>query len=104
MRARHNELQRIEQTIAELGILYQELATVVEQQDPVVQAAETNAEDTVQRLEDGNKQTKSAADHLRRARKLKWWCFFIVVLIIIAIALGVGLGICFTSGKCSSKK
>lgn len=104
MRARHNELQRIEQTIAELSILYQELATVVEQQDPVVQAAETNAEDTVQRLEDGNKHTKSAADHLRRARKLKWWCLFIVVLIIIAIAIGVAAGICLNTDKCKSKK
>ena len=93
VRARHNELQRIEQTISELAILYQELATVVEQQDTVIAAAEENAEQTVVHLDKGNEQVKTATDHARRRRKLKWWCALVVVLIIIAIALGVGLGI-----------
>ncbi|PHH62327.1 hypothetical protein CDD81_7247 [Ophiocordyceps australis] len=103
VRARHSELQRIEQTLAELSVIYQELATLVEQQEPVIQAAETNAQNTVENMEKGNEQVKQANKHARNRRKLKWWCFFIVVLIIIAIALGVGLGICLTGNRCGGK-
>lgn len=104
MRARHNELQRIEQTLSELALISQDLATLVEQQDPVIQSAEANAQHTVDNIEKGNEQVKQANEHARRRRKLKWWCFFIVCLIIIAIALGVGLGICLGSNRCSSNK
>lgn len=104
VRARHNELQRIEQTLSELALLYQELATVVEQQEPVIQAAEENAQQTTDHLKQGNEQVKHATDSARRARKLKWWCLLIVVIIIIAIALGVGLGVCLSGNKCSSSK
>ncbi|KAH7149553.1 t-SNARE [Dactylonectria estremocensis] len=96
VRARHSELQRIEQTLSELAILYEELATVVEQQEPVIQAAETNAINTVENIEKGNEQVKVANEHARNRRKLKWWCALVVFLIILAIALGVGLGVALT--------
>ncbi|KAH7011800.1 t-SNARE [Ilyonectria destructans] len=96
VRARHSELQRIEQTLSELALLYQELAAVVEQQEPVIQAAETNAINTVENIEKGNEQVKVANEHARRRRKLKWWCALVVFLIILAIALGVGLGVALT--------
>lgn len=93
MRARHSELQRIEQTLSELAILYTELAAIVEQQEPVIEAAETNAINTVENIEKGNEQVKVANEHARRRRKLKWWCLLIVVIIILAIALGVGIAV-----------
>lgn len=93
MRARHNELQRIEQTLVDLAALYQDLATVVEQQEPVIQAAENNAIDTTQNMEKGIEQTDKAKASAARARKLKWWCFFIGILIVLILALGIGLGI-----------
>lgn len=103
VRARHNELQRIEQTLAELGVLYQELATVIEQQDPVIQQADENAQKTTDHLKEGNEQVKHATDHARRARKLKWWCLLIVFIIVVVVALGVGLGICLTGNNCGRK-
>jgi len=96
VRARHNELQRIEKTLIELATLYQEMATLVEAQEPVVEAAEQNAQQTVENIQKGNEEVETANKHARRRRKLKWWCLLIVVLIIIAIALGVGLGITLT--------
>jgi syntaxin 1B/2/3 len=96
VRARHGELRRIEQTLVELARLYDELATVVEQQDPVIQAAETNAENTVENIGKGNEQVAIANKHARNRRKLKWWCALIVFLIVLAIALGVGLGVALT--------
>ncbi|KAF4971418.1 hypothetical protein FSARC_1727 [Fusarium sarcochroum] len=93
VRARHSELQRIEQTLSELAILYQELATIVEQQEPVIQAAETNAINTVDHMEKGNEQVEVAKKHASNRRKLKWWCLLVVVLILIAIGVGVGVGV-----------
>ncbi|KAF4595093.1 hypothetical protein GQ602_000706 [Ophiocordyceps camponoti-floridani] len=104
VRARHNELQRIEQTLTEIAILYDELATLVEQQDPIIQSAEQNAQNTVDHMEKGNDQVKQANEHARRRRKLKWWCLLLVVLIIIGIALGVGLGLCLGTDRCSKSK
>lgn len=69
---------------------------MVEQQDPVIQQAETNAINTVENIEKGNEQVKQANEHAKRRRKLKWWCLLVVVLIIVAIALGVGLGVALT--------
>ncbi|KAH0498310.1 hypothetical protein TgHK011_005566 [Trichoderma gracile] len=97
VRARHNELQRIEQTLSELAILFQELAAMVEQQENVVVSAEVNAENTVQNIEKGNEQVSQGIEHARRTRRLKWWCFLICFLIVLAIALGVGLGVALTN-------
>lgn len=96
VRARHNELQRIEQTLTELAVLYQELATMVEQQETVIVDAENKGQDVVNNLESGNQQVAEANKSARNRRKLKWWCFFIVVLIIIAAVLGIALGITLT--------
>ena len=104
MRARHNELTQIEHTLAELGELYQRLAEEVSVHEDRIEVAENNAQKTVDNMEQGNEQVKRASDHARRARKLKWWCFFIVCLIILAVALGVGLGICLTGNKCGGGK
>lgn len=76
---------------------------MVEQQEPVIQAAEENAQQTTDHLTQGNEQVKHATDSARRARKLKWWCLLIVVIIIIVVALGVGLGICLTGNNCGRK-
>ncbi|KAK2609243.1 hypothetical protein QQS21_002177 [Conoideocrella luteorostrata] len=103
VRARHNELQRIEQTLAELAVLYQELAAAVEQQDVGVEAIEENAIRTEENMAAGNTNIEKANASARRARKLKWWCLLLVIVIIIAIALGVGLGICLTGNTCKSK-
>ncbi|OAQ97443.1 hypothetical protein LLEC1_01811 [Akanthomyces lecanii] len=96
VRARHNELQRIEHTLTELAVLYQELATMVEQQESVIVDTENKGQDVVDNLESGNQQVAQANKSARNRRKLKWWCFFIVVLIIIAAVLGIALGITLT--------
>lgn len=93
VRARHNELQRIEQSIQELALLFQDLDTMVVVQDVGITRAEEQTEQVTQHLDQGNKQVAIASDHARRRRKLKWWCLVVSILIIIAIALGVGLGV-----------
>ncbi|KAI5926959.1 t-SNARE [Camillea tinctor] len=92
VRARHNELQRIEQTLMELASLFQDLAVLVEQQEVHVQQAEQNAENTTKYIDDGNVQVKKGIISARNARKWKWWCLLVTILII-AIAVGIGVGV-----------
>ncbi|GAP91206.1 putative snare domain-containing protein [Rosellinia necatrix] len=92
VRARHNELQRIEKTLMELASLFQDLAVLVEQQEAPVIQAEQNAENTKTYIDDGNQQVKKGIISARNARKWKWWCLLITILII-AVAVGVGVGV-----------
>ncbi|KAI1362133.1 t-SNARE [Xylaria arbuscula] len=92
VRARHNELQRIEKTLMELARLFEDLALLVEQQEVPIQQAEKNAEDTNQHLTSGNQQVHKGIVSARNARKWKWWCLLITILII-AVAVGVGVGV-----------
>jgi syntaxin 1B/2/3 len=93
VRARHNELQRIEKTMLELASMFQDLAVLVEQQEQQVTQAEENAQKTTEFIEEGNVQVDKGIKHARNTRKWKWWCLLIVVIIIaiIAIVLGVVL-------------
>lgn len=92
VRARHNELQRIEATLTELAAMFADMAQIVEAQDPVIQHTEENAIKTAEDVDKGNTEIEKANEHARRRNRLKWWCLLIVVFIILAIALGVGLG------------
>ncbi|KAI8962869.1 t-SNARE [Daldinia sp. FL1419] len=97
VRARHNELQRIERTLIELANMFQDLAILVEVQDNAVNEAVNNAENTTKYIDEGNTHVQKGIVHARNRRKLKWWCL-VVVILIIAIALGVGLGVAHSLG------
>ncbi|GAW21074.1 hypothetical protein ANO14919_105870 [Xylariales sp. No.14919] len=92
VRARHNELQRIEKTLMELASLFQDLAVLVEQQEVPVAQAEQNAENTTKYMDQGNQHVKKSIISARNARKWKWYCLLITILII-AVAVGVGVGV-----------
>jgi len=96
VRARHNELQRIEQTLTELAAMFADMAQIVEAQDPVIEHTEQNAIQTAEDVDKGNTEIDKANEHARRRNRLKWWCLLVVVLIVLAIALGIGLGIGLT--------
>jgi syntaxin 1B/2/3 len=91
VRARHNDIQKIEQTLEQLNQLFQDLAEAVIIQEPAVQAAEEQTDHVVKDTEQANVQLGKGVEHARRARKLKWWCLGIVVLIIIVLGLALGI-------------
>ena len=91
MRARHNDIQKIERTILELNQLMEELATAVVLQDEPVQAVEQHTDNVKKDTEAGNVQLNKGIEHAKRARKLKWWCFFICIAIVCILALVLGL-------------
>jgi syntaxin 1B/2/3 len=91
VRARHNDIQRIEKTMGELATLFTQLNEQVVYQEQQTIDVENQ---TVQVNEDAkhvNQQLDKGIASARRARKLKWWALFVFVLIAAIIALAVGL-------------
>jgi syntaxin 1B/2/3 len=91
VRARHNDIQKIERTIIELNQLMEDLATTVILQDEPIQQAEVHTENVKKDTEAGNVQLDKGITSARRARKLKWWCLGICVAVVIILALVLGL-------------
>ncbi|KAM0694776.1 hypothetical protein Q7P36_005132 [Cladosporium allicinum] len=96
VRARHNDIQKIERTMIELQALMEDLASTIQLQDTQIQQTEQHTEQVKHDTEAGNVQLTKGIEHARRARKMKWWCFGIVVLVLIIIA--VVLGVIFGTG------
>jgi len=93
VRARHNELQRIEQTLTDLAAMFADMAQIIEAQEDVVKETERGATETADHVDKANVQIDKANEHARRRNKLKWYCLLVTILIILALALGIGLGI-----------
>jgi syntaxin 1B/2/3 len=91
VRARHNDIQKIERTLLELQQIMEELATAVILQDEPIQQAEVHTEQVKQDTEAGNVQLDKGIRSARNARKLKWWCLLITLAILIIVGLIVGL-------------
>lgn len=93
VRARHNELQKIERNLTDLAAMFADLAQIVEAQEAVIEHTEENADRTQDHVKQGITQIEKATWSARNRNKLKWYCLLVTILIILAIALGVGLGI-----------
>ncbi|KAF2689144.1 t-SNARE [Lentithecium fluviatile CBS 122367] len=91
VRARHNDIQRIEKTMVELAQLFEQLNEVVVYQEAQVEQVEQQTHQVNDDAKHANQQLDSGIKSARNARKLKWWCLFIVVLIIAIIALVLGI-------------
>lgn len=60
-------------------------------QEPMIQQAEMHTEEVKKDTEAGNVQLDRGIKSAKNTRKMKWWCFWIVVIIIIILALVLGL-------------
>ncbi|ORY81024.1 t-SNARE [Protomyces lactucae-debilis] len=96
---RHQDIKKIEKTIAELAELFADMNVMMQEQAPMVETIAEQAQATKTDVQEGNKHIDKAVVSARAARKKKWICFWIVVVIIVAVALGVGLGIASSKGK-----
>ncbi|KAF1951221.1 t-SNARE, partial [Byssothecium circinans] len=91
VRARHNDIQRIEKTLGELALLFQQLNEQVVYQEANVEQAEQQTQQVNDDAKHANTQLEQGVRSARRARKLKWWTLIVVVAIICIIALVLGL-------------
>ncbi|KAI0907795.1 t-SNARE [Ustulina deusta] len=83
---RHAQLQKIEQQMIELAQLFQDMDTLVMQQDVAVTNIEQKGEEVVENLERGNVEIGTAVNTARATRKKKWICLGICVVIVVIIA------------------
>ncbi|CAK7235084.1 hypothetical protein SCUCBS95973_009149 [Sporothrix curviconia] len=71
---RHAALQKIEQQMVELAQLFQDMDTLVVQQEAQVMQIEQKAEDAVVDIGKGNEEIAVAVTTAKRTRKKKWIC------------------------------
>jgi syntaxin 1B/2/3 len=88
---RHAQLQKIERQMMELAQLFQDMDTLVMQQDVAVANIEQKAEEVVVDLDRGNNEIGTAVNTARATRKKKWICLGIVVAIILVIVAIVAI-------------
>ncbi|KAF1918368.1 t-SNARE [Ampelomyces quisqualis] len=91
VRARHNDIQRIEKTMGELALLFTQLNEQVVYQEPQVARVEEQTEQVNVDAKHANTQLDQGIKSARRAKKLKWYTLIVVVLIILILALVLGL-------------
>ncbi|CAB4425582.1 t-SNARE [Rhizophagus irregularis] len=84
---RHEDIKNIENTIAELAALFQELHLQVEAQDQTIINIEQNAETIAEKTEQTTQELGKATLLAKAARKKKWICLVIFILIIIIIVI-----------------
>merc|ERR1712178_32719 len=82
IREKHQDILRLEQSVADLHQMFVEVAALVDTQGNMLDAIEENVHDTVENTEKVNKELKTAITVQRSTRK--WECCLIVVLLLIA--------------------
>ncbi|KAJ4271364.1 hypothetical protein NW762_000066 [Fusarium torreyae] len=84
---RHQALLKIEQQMVELAQLFQDMDTLVVQQEAAVTQIEAKGEEVVENLDKGNEEIGVAVNTARKTRKKKWICLGICVAIIVIIVV-----------------
>lgn len=92
---RHEDLKRIERTLTELMQLFNDMATLVVEQEETITAIDTQAIQVEKDTREGHRNLVQAVVHAANARRARWICFciFLVIFAVVAIALGVHFGI-----------
>ncbi|OJD33237.1 snare domain-containing protein [Diplodia corticola] len=91
VRARHNDLQRIEKSMEELAELFIQLNEQVVLQEPQVQRTEEQTENVLEQGKQAHVELDKGIEHIKRRNRLRRWTLFVFILIICIIALVLGL-------------
>lgn len=86
---RHAALVKIEQQILELSQLFQDMDTLVVQQEAAVMQIEQKGEEVVDNLDKGNEEIGVAVNTARKTRKKKWICLGICGKFVLATSTGI---------------
>lgn len=71
-------IRKIERDLIELSRMFQEVGELVQQQEPAVEQANADAEETKNHIGTANTQLDSAITSARKARKWKWYALIII--------------------------
>lgn len=101
---RHVALQKIEQQMVELAQLFQDMDTLVVQQEAQVIQIEQKAEEAVVNIDKGNEEIAVAVTTAKKTRKKKWICLGICVGIILIIVIVVVVYVLINKQSSSKKR
>ncbi|KAI1392894.1 t-SNARE [Hypoxylon trugodes] len=101
---RHAQLKKIEQQMIELAQLFQDMDTLIVQQEVAIANIEQKGEEVVENLDKGNQEVGTAVNTARATRKKKWICLGIVVAIILIVVLVVVIYVVTHPSNGGSKK
>lgn len=74
VRARHEEIQKIERDFIELAQMFQDLDALVVQQDAAVERIDVAAEGVREDVGKGRTEIETAIKSARARNRKKWWC------------------------------
>jgi len=77
--------------MVELAQLFQDLDTMVQQQEPLVADIEQKGEEVRENMTKGNEEISTAIVSARSRNRKKWWCLLICIIILIIIAVAVAV-------------
>ncbi|EPQ67608.1 Bgt-757 [Blumeria graminis f. sp. tritici] len=75
---RHEEIQKIESQMIELAQLFEDMNTLVVQQEESIANIDMKAEEVVENIDKGTEEIGVAIESAKNTRKWKWWCLGIV--------------------------
>lgn len=91
VQARHQELLKLEKTMAELTQLFNDMEQLVIEQQENIEVIDKNVEEAQQDVEQGVGHTNKAVKSARRARRNKIRCILILAVVIIIVVLVIVL-------------
>ncbi|KAI1414054.1 t-SNARE [Hypoxylon sp. FL1857] len=101
---RHAQLKKIEQQMIELAQLFQDMDTLIVQQEEAIANIEQKGEEVVENLDKGNQEVGTAINTARATRRKKWICLGIVVAIIVIIVIIVAVYVTVTRQATGASK
>jgi len=74
--------------------MFNDMAMMVDEQEPALQAVEAKATEAEVTMQDAEKQMQKAVKSAKAARRKRWICFIIILIIlaVVGIVLGVHFG------------
>jgi len=88
---RHEDIKRIERTLAELAQLFNDMSVLVEQQDETINVIQAQAGNVEKDTEAGLQYTDKAVSSARAARKKRWICFIICIILLAVVGIVIGI-------------
>lgn len=77
VRARHEEIQKIERDFVELAQMFQDLDALVVQQEAAVTQIDESGEEVLTNVNKANEEISGAIEKARSRNRKKWWCLLI---------------------------
>jgi syntaxin 1B/2/3 len=74
---RHAAIQKIESQMSELARLFEDMETLVVQQEAAVTVIEQKGEEVVENIQGGNEHLVKGVESARARNRKKWWCLLI---------------------------